>query len=162
MKKKAGIFDPWRQAAVPPIDESPARKAATEVVIDEDAPQHCVQFAGLRAGLFIWMDDQGDADSQRARLALIELVHRIANQEAVAQMLNSWGVFVGTPKQPNSIVLSEGTKQMTISVPVDDPDPERMVARAIDSLALALREVSQQHADVRDTLVALKIKPYVK
>lgn len=160
MKKKAGIFDPWRQTAVPPVDETPVRKTTTDVLVDDAAPQHCVQFAGLRAGLFLWMDDQGDSDSQRARSSLIDLVHRISNREGVPRILESWGVFLGAPKQPNPVVLTEGAKQMTISVPVDDPD--RLVARAIDSLALALREVSQQYADVRDTLVALKIRPYVK
>lgn len=47
---------------------------------------------------------------------------------------------------------------MTISAPAED----RVVPRAIDNLALALREVSQQFSDVRDLLVALKIRPYVK
>lgn len=160
MKKQAGIFDPWRQTAVPPVDETPARKTPTETLIDEHQPKHCIQFAGLRAGVFVWLDDQGDEDSARARATIIDLVHRISAREGIAKILHSWGVYVGTPKQPNPIVLVDGDKKMTISVPVEDP--ERLVPRAIDNLALALREVAQQFPDVRDMLVALKVRPYVK
>jgi hypothetical protein len=53
-----------------------------------------------------------------------------------------------------------GDKKVTISVPVDDAD--RFVARAIDLLSLALREVSQQFPDVREVLLALKVHPYLK
>lgn len=160
MKKQAGIFDPWRQTAVPPVDETPARKTPTETPIDEHQPQHCIQFAGLRAGLFVWLDDQGEEDSARARAIVIDLVHRVSAREGIAKILHSWGVYVGTPKQPNPIVLVNGDKKMTISVPVEDP--ERLVPRAIDNLSLALREVAQQFPDVRDMLVALKVRPYVK
>jgi hypothetical protein len=160
MKKQAGIFDPWRQTAVPPVDETPARKTPTETPIDPEQPQHCVQFAGLRAGLFVWLDDQGDEDSTRARSIIIDLVNRVSAREGIAKILHSWGVYAGAPKQPNPIVLIHGDKKMTISVPVEDP--ERLVPRAIDNLALALREVAQQFPDVRDMLVALKVRPYVK
>lgn len=160
MKKKAGIFDPWRQSAPPPVDETPARKTPTETPVEGNPPQHCVQFAGIRAGIFVWLDDQGDEDSNRARATIIGLVHKINVREGIAKILGSWGVFTGTPKQPNPIVLVDGDKKMTISVPVEDPD--RLVPRAIDNLALALREVAQQFPDVRDTLAALKVHPYVK
>lgn len=159
MKKKAGIFDPWRQSAPPPLDETPERKPPFEVN-DEPAKEHCVQFAGFRAGIFVQLEDTGDDGSQRARTVLIDLIHRISAREGIAKILNSWGVFVGAPKQPNPIVLGEGEKKMTISVPVEDPD--RLIPRAIDNLALALREVAQQFTDVRDTLVAIKVRPYVK
>jgi hypothetical protein len=49
---------------------------------------------------------------------------------------------------------------LTISVPVEDP--ERLIPRAIDNLSLALREVAQQFPDVRDMMIALKVRPYVK
>ncbi len=160
MKKQAGIFDPWRQTAVPPVDETPARMTPTEVPANDLHPQHCIQFAGLRAGIFVWLDDEGNEDSTRARAIIIDLVHRISTREGVAKILHSWGVFAGAPKQPNSVVLVNGDKKMTISVPVEDPD--RLVLRAIDNLALAFREVAQQFPDVRDTLVALKVRPYVK
>jgi len=162
MKKRAGIFDPWRQGTVPPgVDETPARKTPTEFHVDDTVTQqqHCIQFNGIRAGIYVWLIDQESDDSTRARNMLIELVHRIHSREGIAKILKSWGVYLGTPKQPNPVVLVDGEKKMTISVPVDD---DRLVPRAIDSLSLALREVSQQFPDVRDTLVALKIRPYVK
>lgn len=162
MSKKAGIFDPWRQATPPPVDETPARKTPTEVPASDEAPdQHCVQFAGLRAGIFVWMDDQGDEeDSKRARATLIGFVHRISSRDPIKAILASWGIYTGTPKQQNPIVLVDGEKKVTISVPFEDA--ERQVPRAIDSLALALREVSQQFPDVRETLTALRVRPYVK
>lgn len=163
MKKVAGIFDPWRQAAAPPVDETPARKTPTDFSVRGDsdkAPEmHCVQFNGIRAGLFIWVQDDGEDGSPRARSAVIGVVHRISSREGVLNILNGWGVYVGTPKQPNPIVLADGEKKITISVPVAD---DRLVPRAIDNLSLALREVSQQFPDVRDMLVALQIRPYVK
>jgi hypothetical protein len=160
MKKKAGIFDPWRQSSAPPVDEMPARKTPHSPPLGDPSHQHCIQFAGLRAGLFVWLADEGDEDSARARAILVDLVHRISAREGIATILQSWGVYTGTPKQPNPLVLTVGDKKITISIPVDDP--ERLVPRAIDNLSLALREVAQQFPDVRDTLVALKVRPYVK
>jgi hypothetical protein len=161
LKRRAGIFDPWRQGAtVPEVDPTPARKTPTDFSLDDAATsqQHCIQFNGLRAGLYVWLSAQDDDDSARARGTLVDLVHRINVREGIAKILHGWGVYVGTPKQPNPVVLVAGEKKVTISVPTDD----RLVPRAIDNLSLALREVSQQFPDVRDTLVALKIRPYVK
>jgi len=161
MKKRAGIFDPWRQTTQPELDETPARKTPAETPIDSSIahPQHCIQFNGLRAGIYVWLVDQDDTDSARARTVLVDLVHRISSREGIAKVLQGWGVFTGTPKQPNPVVLGEDPKKITISVSVDD---DRLVARAVDTLSLALREVSQQFPDVRDMLVALKVRPYVK
>ena len=159
MKTRAGIFDPWRQTEVPRVDETPARKTPTETQIDEAAPQHCIQFNGIRGGLFVWLQDKNEDDSARARAILVDLVHRINARDGIPKILNEWGVYVGAQKQPNPIVLVSGEKKMTISVPVVD---DRHVPRAIDNLSLALREVSQQFPDVRDMLVALKVRPYLK
>ena len=83
MKKKAGIFDPWRQSVPPPVDETPERKTPMESVIDELVKELCVQFAGLRAGIFVWLDDDKEDDgSQRARATLIDLVHRSVEGKA--------------------------------------------------------------------------------
>jgi hypothetical protein len=160
MKKRAGIFDPWRQTEQPLVDDTPARKTPSEYPVDdvETPAQHCVQFNGLRAGLYVWMHDVGEEDSSRARQTLVDLVHRVNARDAISKILQGWGVYIGTPKQPFPVVLGDGVKKVTISVPVDD----RLVPRAIDSLSLALREVAQQFPDVRDMLVALKVRPYVK
>jgi hypothetical protein len=161
VKKRAGIFDPWRQSEQPALDETPSRKTPAEFSVDETVtqPQHCIQFNGLRAGVYVWLVDRDDDDSARARATLVSLVHRLSAREGIAKILHGWGVYTGTPKYPNVVVLADGEKKMTISVPVDD---DRLVLRAIDSFALALREVAQQFPDVRDTLVALRIRPYVK
>ena len=157
--KKAGIFDPWRQTEQPLVDETPARKTPTEYPVEGAVtPEHCVQFNGIRAGVYVWMHDTGEDDSSRARQVLIDLIHRVNSREGIAKILQGWGIYVGTPKQPNPVVLSDGTRKVTISVPVDD----RLILRAIDSLSLALREVALQFPDVSDMLVALKIRPYVK
>jgi len=77
----------------------------------------------------------------------------------ISKVLHGWGVYAGVHKAPDVVQLGDGEKKMTIVVPVKD---ERLVPRAIDTLSLALREVSQQFPDVRDMLVALKVRPYVK
>jgi len=161
MNKRAGIFDPWRQSATPEVDHTPARKTPSETPL-ESAPSdlHCIQFNGLRAGIYVWVLEKDAEDSSLARATLIDVVHRISAREGIAKVLHSWGVYVGTPKQPNPIVLTAGDKKMTIAVPVEDA--ERLVPRAIDTLSLALREVSQQFPDVRDMLLALKVRPYLK
>lgn len=160
MKRRAGIFDPWRQDPPPQTSEPSARKRQPEP--DRDGavipPRYCIQFDGLRAGVHVWTLAEGDAGSAQARSILVDLVHRIAAREGVSKILQSWGIFLGTPPQANPVVLVAGDKKMTISAPAED----RVVPRAIDNLALALREVSQQFSDVRDLLVALKIRPYVK
>lgn len=161
MKKRAGIFDPWRQSSVPPVDDTPARKTPSEAPMESpEVEVHCIQFNGVRAGLFVWVTEKDEDDSARARAVLIDVVHRIIVREGIAKILHSWGVYAGTPKQPNPVVLTDGNKKMTISVPVDDL--ERLVPRAVDTLSLALREVAQQFPDVRDMLVALKVHPYLK
>jgi hypothetical protein len=128
--------------------------------LGEDAQaEHCIQFNGLRAGVFVSVPDSGDDDSPRARQVLVDLIHRLSSREGVSKILHGWGVYTGTPKHPEVIVLGDGEKKMTIVVPVKD---DRLVPRAIDTLSLALREVAQQFPDVRDMLVALKVRPYVK
>jgi hypothetical protein len=160
VNRRAGIFDPWRQTAVPPIDNAPVRKTPTEISVDERPQAHCIQFAGLKAGVFVWLNEVGEEDSARARGIVVDLVNRISAREGIAKILHSWGVYTGVPKQPNTVVLMDKGKTVAINVPVEDS--ERLVPRAIDNLSLALREVAQQYPDVRDTLSALKVKPYLK
>jgi hypothetical protein len=162
MNKRAGIFDPWRQSAAPAVDNTPVRKTPSETPLDTTHVEdlHCIQFNGLRAGIFVWVPEKDADDGSRARATLIDVIHRISAREGIAKVLHSWGVYVGTPKQANPIVLADGDKKMTIAVPVDDA--ERLVPRAIDMLSLALREVAQQFPDVRDMLFALKVRPYLK
>ena len=161
MKKRAGIFDPWRQAEAPPIDDTPARKTPHEVPLDDTRtyPLHCVQFNGIRAGIYVWLVDQGEEDSSRARKVLVDLVHRVSSRPEVLQIFMGWGVYTGVQKFPNVVVVDDGERKITIVVPAGD---DRVVARAIDNLSLALREVSQSFPDVRDMLGALKIRPYLK
>jgi hypothetical protein len=162
MNKRAGIFDPWRQTATPALDTKPARKTPSETPLDtvNGGDLHCIQFNGLRAGIYVWIPEKDAADSARARASLVAAVHRVSARDSAAKVLHSWGVYVGTPKQPNPIVLVDGDKKITISVPVEDA--ERLVPRAIDNLSLALREAAQQFPDVRDLLLAVKIHPYLK
>lgn len=165
MKKRAGIFDPWRQEAPPAVDNTPARKtpSSEHPAIDDtwSPPETCIQFNGIRAGLFVWLVLDGSSDeSARARKVLVDFVHRVGVREGVDKILQGWGIYLGTPKQPNPVVVDGGDKKITVSVPVDDP--ERLVPRAIDAVSLALRELAQQFPDVRDTLQAVKLKPYLK
>jgi len=159
MKKKPGLFDPWRQAAPPPLDETPTRKTPTEFARNDSAGERCIQFNGLRAGVYVWMSPKEEDDSLRARAMLVDVIHRISSREVIAKILHSWGVYTGTPKQPNAVVLASGDKKMTISSPASD---ERLVPGAVDSLSLALREIAQQFPDVRDMLSALRVHPYLK
>lgn len=163
MKKRAGIFDPWRQEAPPPVDHTPARKTPTDHPSVDDTvtlPENCIQFNGLRAGLFIWLPTEPGDDSARARKVLVDFVHRIGVRDGAEKILHGWGIYLGVSKQANPVVVDGGERKMTISVPEDAP--ERLIPRAIDAVALALRELSQQFPDVRDTLNAVKLKPYVK
>jgi len=159
MKKKPGLFDPWRQSASPPPGTA-SRERPTPDFSENTAPMQTVQFDGLRAGLFV---DVFPAEEEgrrlKARATLVDVIHRVYPREAIASILKSWGIYLGAVIHPNPVVLVSGEKKITISSPVGDA---RLIPHAIDSLSLALREISQQFPDVRDMLGALKVRPYLK
>ncbi len=163
MKKRPGIFDPWRQEAPPPVDETPARRTVGDPLPgDESEELTCVQFNGIRAGIYVWIPARGTDPatySAAGRSLLVDLLHRIYAQDGAAAIFKSWGIYLGEVSQPNPVVLGDGPKKVTVSVAVAD---DRTVPRAVDNLTLALREVSQRSPAVSEVLSALKVRPYLK
>jgi len=163
MKKKAGIFDPWRQDAQPNIAAAAPKKVVTgdPVAGTSTADNICVQFAGLRAGINVWVvtKDPADDGSATARQRLISVLHRLTSREGVTSILRGWGIYPGSQGTAEEVVISDGTRKIFIVVPTGD---NRSAQRAIDNLSLALREISQQFPDVSDMLRALDVSPYVK
>jgi hypothetical protein len=98
--------------------------------------------------------------SAHARRILIDLIQRLTIQDDVAKVLRGWGITTGVPKDANNVILREGETRVHISSPgADDP---RAVPKAIDNLALALRELSQSFPNVRDTVAAANVRPFIK
>jgi len=159
MKRKAGIFDPWRQKTPPPVEEP--RRTPTDVPQAEaNVARHCVQFSGQRAGIHVWVEETPNEEdySDIARRRLVGAVQKLMTGEA-AEILASWGVFNGTAKCANPVTLVGDNGSITISSP-DDGDS--LVSRAVDTLSLALREAVQKSKSLADFLTGHGIKPYVK
>ena len=164
--KAPGVFDPWRQMAEPPARRTMGEVEPEYVDLATVPMQHCVQFKGLRAGINVWVVDVEEEDavrSAREHTVLVDLVHRLCKREVFVEMFREWGILLGIPLSARSVSMSsttgKGDKKITISVPAFE---DRLGARAVDALSLALREAAQRFSDVRDVLATLKIHPYVK
>jgi hypothetical protein len=152
-KKKAGIFDPWRQER----PESVANLEPLRVnhhTEDGGAPQP-VRFAGRRGGLTVWLTGANpDATARQAQTnVLAALLHLMADKK-LHQLFLNWGVLNKDHTegaQPRT-VMSDGTRTVVV---LGDYE------KAIDAVTLALREAVRQDPKVGDYLLSLGIRPYI-
>ena len=90
MKKKPGIFDPWRQQTQPP----PAAPSGQEDGDERRLEERCITYAGKRAGINVWVD-AADADPEHTALtavqSLLEGLRRIKDP-AVQASLQKYGL----------------------------------------------------------------------
>lgn len=158
-KRRPGIFDPWRQAAATPEEAAAEARVIESNFEGDDAEPHCVQFFGQRAGVNVWLPRIPENPSQSARAVLIELVHRLYGVPEAIPILTSWEIFNEERKEPHAVILRDGGKLVTIVSPVDGETKNK---RAMDSLALALREITNAHTLAAEIIAALRVKPFVK
>jgi len=158
MKRRAGIFDPWRQSEAPEVEEPQKAVRILEPGSEGEDRSHCVQFPGQRAGLNVWLSEEPEDPSKNARAILVDLIHRLYITPDIAEVLTGWRIYIGRKEEPNAIVLGDD-KAITVVSPVEG---EFVVRRAIDSLALALREIAANKPSAGEVITALRVKPYVK
>lgn len=160
MAPKPGIFDPWRQEEAPPLNERPARKALPMQSVYEDEGEQCVQFNGLVGGVNVWLPESAADVSATAREVLVDLVHRLCTRGEVVVLFATWGISTTAVfGNTTDLVIGHGPKKLYIRP--GDVDI-KAVPRAIDKLAMALRECAQEFGGVQDLLSAVKVSPYVK
>lgn len=152
VKKRAGIFDPWRQ-------ERPAPVIRTEPVrVDvnaENVELQPVRFAGRRGGLTVWLSGTDpEATAKQAQTnVLAALLHLMADKKLHHIFLN-WGV-VGKDHIDGAdlrTVMSDGTRTVVV---LGDYE------KAMDAITLALREATRQDPKVGDYLLSMGIRPYI-
>lgn len=156
MKPRTGIFDPWRDA---PEEEAKEEPAAPDDLTPVEL--RCVRFGGLRAGISVWVDGLDDDDGHRGREVLVELVFRLYQVAENAKIFESWRVKVSNHTETDTLVIS-GKNRMSKVLIGFDPKDKRFALTCIDSLALALREISDQNKEAKALLTTYRVEPYIK
>lgn len=153
VKKKAGIFDPWRQERPAPVVKTePVR---VDINAEEEALQQPVRFAGRRGGLTVWLSgaDPEVTTRQAQTNVLAALLHLMADKKLHHIFLN-WGVLNkdhADGAEPRT-VMSDGTRTVVV---LGDYE------KAIDAITLALRESTRQDPKVGAYLLSMGIRPYI-
>lgn len=148
IKKKPGIFDPWRQATPPPAPVAEPDPSLTPK--DEDAERrHCVEFKGRNAGINVWLYYAPEDPEAACVGLLVDLVHRISILDNLEGVFKAAGVVLG--EQPDGLTLYSSDGR---GVNLQGADPVR-------TLAHAFRQVSRARPEVAKLLKDTGVKPYV-
>lgn len=157
MRRKPGIFDPWRQEAPkaePRLEKKPPPSDPTEVEV-----LHAVQFVGIRAGITAWVSSKVEEDRVlAARESIAALVLKFL-ASPVREHLLSQGIQEGWVDKPH--VVHIGGHPHRISVETNS-EGDRTAGRAIDNLALALRHVLQNYPSLEPLFTAARVRPFIK
>ena len=154
-KKKAGIFDPWRQETEP-LEEvpEPMRVNVDPESMSAGATQP-VRFAGKRAGLSVWIaHDNPEQAADQAQTNVLAALIELMTDEKLVGIFTKWGIggdeLVGGSAAHT--VMSDGVR--TVVAPGD-------YTKALDAVALALREAVRVKPKTNDYLLSLGIRPYI-
>ena len=151
-KKRAGIFDPWRQERPAPVVTP--RPIRSEDTLDGAAFQP-VRFAGKRGGLTVWLSG-GDAElilKQAQTNVLAALLHLMSNKKLHPIFIN-WGIMgkEHTEGSAPRTVMSDGTRMVVVLGEYE---------KAMDAIAFALREATRLDPKIGEYLLSMGIRPYI-
>ena len=156
MRKKPGIFDPWRQAPPQPVEK---KSALLQRDPDQLEVLHAVQFMGIRAGVTVWISNKAEAERvPAARLVLAEAVTKLLKTPA-KEYLQGQGISEGWVDKPYAVRIGGTPHKITVET---DSAGDRTSERAIDNLALALRHVIQHYPSLEHFFTAARIRPFIK
>lgn len=152
-KRRAGIFDPWRQES--PVD--PVVTLPEPLLVDAtvgDDVQQPVRFAGRRAGVSVWLlGDNRAVLSKQAQTNVLTALLALKAKPALAATFATWGIQDTVPQ-------TAGVKYTTITDGVRTVIVRGEGAQAMDSVALAFREAARLDPDVQRYLLSLGIRAY--
>jgi hypothetical protein len=151
-KRRAGIYDPWRQGGDEP--EVVPREPVAVDTVEATAPPAPVRFAGRRAGVTVWLPGDTEDFSLQAQTNVLAAVQSLMQDTELFPIFRSWEIYgpdlvAGISERT---VMSDGTRTITV---IGD------YHRAMDAVAFALREAARKKETVARYLASLGIKPYI-
>lgn len=156
MKKKAGIFDPWRQtrpeAAPAPLEAKTV--GVTESVEAHDDVTQPVRFAGRRAGVSVWLTgDNSEVLVKQAQTNVLVAITTLMAKKNLFAVFNTWGIGdEARAAKEQHLVMNDGLR--TVVVLGDYP-------KAMDAIAFAFRESMRTDPQVESYLLSLGIRAYI-
>lgn len=151
-KKRAGIFDPWRQERPAPVAKTEPMRVNSNA---EDVVLQPVRFAGKRGGLTIWLSGENPelVTKQAQTNVLAALLHLMGNKTLHPIFVN-WGI-AGKDHVEGAAprtVMTDGTRVVVV---LGDYE------KAMDAITLALREATRADPKVGEYLLSMGIRPYI-
>ncbi|MBA2706810.1 MAG: hypothetical protein H0U59_03280 [Gemmatimonadaceae bacterium] len=148
MKRKPGIFDPWRQAPAPSLDVEPTPDTG-----EPNQPTRVpTRFAGKNAGVVVWLQNSSLVTENAKENLVGALDHLCKDPSLVALMQRT---KIG-PHVDRSQLFTQLRNASNQSVNVQGSYPEAMRA-----VALFLRQAVRQKPALKTYLDNLGIHPYV-
>lgn len=152
MKKKAGIFDPWRQERPPPPP------APSPVSLEESGDEAMpFRFAGNRGGMIVWLPPQDpETASDQAKTNILAAVVKLLADPSLFTIFSTRGISAETQDTDPSMYtthLSDGVHSIAV---------RGSYTEAVDAITFAFREAMRAKNTVPPFLTSLGIRPYVK
>lgn len=152
MKKRAGIFDPWRQERpAPPPDPKPV---SLEESGDDARP---FRFAGKRGGIIVWLTTRDDKHAlMQAKTNILAAIIKLLADPALFSVFRTRGIStetVDTEQERYMTHFSDGARTIVVRGGYED---------AVDAMTFALREAMRTKESVAAYLTSLGIRPYIK
>src|SRR4051812_49005784 len=115
MKKKPGVFDPFRQNVEPPPPD-PTEMDPQDIALDAEAaasqPRGCVTFSGNRFGINVWVPTNIEDREFEAREQLGRLIHEFAANTVLWPVLAMNGFVLGEAE--NGVVVGVKPNAFTL------------------------------------------------
>jgi hypothetical protein len=152
IKKKAGIFDPWRQERPPP----PPEPVPVSLEESGDAAMP-FRFAGRRGGVIVWLPRQDEKKAlPQAKTNILAALLKLLADPSLFPIFRTRGISTDTTDTSAERYLthlSDGVRTVVIRGNYDD---------AVDAITFAFREAMRTKESVTPYLTSLGIRPYIK
>lgn len=154
MKKRAGIFDPWRQEK-PPAPAGPT--LAQPVGEQQDSVEGGsipTRFPARRGGLVVWLPEgEPDQINAQAKTNILVALEKLMADRELFTIFNNWGISTSAIVRDTYTKISDGPRSVYVTGDYE---------AAIEAITFAFREASRSKPSVEKYLTSLGIRPYIR
>lgn len=154
MKKKPGIFDPWRQEAPPPLEPTQAQPADTDSLEAVGGGSMPTRFQARRGGLVVWLpENEPERIAAQAKTNVLVALETLMADKALFVIFANWGISSTPMTHDGYTKISNGPRSVYVKGDYDD---------AIEAIAFAFREAARTKTTAETYLTSLGIRPYIR
>ena len=153
MRRRAGVFDPWRQEPDPvPVAESPQPTTEEDEESSSD-PLVCLPLRGRRAGVNVWLAPRRTPEetTEAAAQGLVSALDLVPDET-----LQRHRITRRPPASGSTVSVRAGDRAFYVEAEGDGPEA------GVDRIAFALMEACRRDPSAARRIEGLSVVPFLR